>query len=661
MSRRFLSLSLLLVLLSPPSALWSDIGEGTRAAPAAFGSTAAPFSQLALAWEANSGAGRADTSGEVTSAISGEDLALSWSHQDSAVEHYEVYTNSQDPYFEVDDASILQVCEIPAPDLGSMVACTHEGVVGSSPTQYFYQVWAILMGGGSYRLQDLEGVFMYGLAMGNRPPVANDDEYLTYEGVPLAVPTPGVLKNDSDADGNSLTALLIDNPANGTVEFHGDGSFSYSPAGGFTGTDSFTYEASDGSLVSGAGVVTIDVQPAISLNLTPSTLRVKTASGSLQLLLSLDQNGTLTDVTQAPTTTYASSEPGVMSVDSFGLLTFVSTGAATITASYGGLSDDCAVEVNPAALELVTGQVGPSGGSVGLPNGTGVKISSGALPIFEDISIVEGTLPANAILPPDTVVSGPTYDFLPAGRTFGQPVQISIAYDPTMIPAGYDEKTMLSYVIDESGNFELDRPTEMEFNDESVPQAVDTAKKLVTAASDHFSARTPVSSTDIYKNKITLTAPDLTTLDVYQVQKPMRLASVEKNDPPEVQKKICKPPHDLLIDDRAQQVDYIILHSTSAGPKALGKSFEQEVAGAKGSWCTWAQYYVSKDGRIVKVNTDNKDAHHAGDAIDPDTNLIITNDIAIGIRFTTTAARSQEDAFLMTTRILRPRCAPSRV
>ncbi|MGB0087917.1 MAG: cadherin-like domain-containing protein, partial [Planifilum fulgidum] len=93
----------------------------------------------------------------------------------------------------------------------------------------------------------------------NQPPVANDDSYTTDVDTPLTVPAPGVLANDTDPNGDPLTAQLVDGPANGTLVLNPDGSFTYTPDTGFSGTDSFTYQASDGSALSNVATVTIDV------------------------------------------------------------------------------------------------------------------------------------------------------------------------------------------------------------------------------------------------------------------------------------------------------------------------------------------------------------------------------------------------------------------
>ncbi|MCH8040993.1 MAG: tandem-95 repeat protein [Nitrospinae bacterium] len=94
---------------------------------------------------------------------------------------------------------------------------------------------------------------------GNIPPVAGNDAYSGNEGTVLTVGTPGVLSNDSDPNNDPLTAVLSTGPANGTLTLQSDGSFVYTPNLGFSGTDSFTYQANDGQGFSNVATVTITV------------------------------------------------------------------------------------------------------------------------------------------------------------------------------------------------------------------------------------------------------------------------------------------------------------------------------------------------------------------------------------------------------------------
>jgi len=96
----------------------------------------------------------------------------------------------------------------------------------------------------------------------NRAPTAQNDSYTTYKNTPLNVPAPGVLGNDSDPDGDPLTAVLVSPPSQGSLTLNADGSFTYTPPSGWSGTTSFTYKArdSDGA-ESNVATVTITVNP----------------------------------------------------------------------------------------------------------------------------------------------------------------------------------------------------------------------------------------------------------------------------------------------------------------------------------------------------------------------------------------------------------------
>src|SRR5205823_1785254 len=93
----------------------------------------------------------------------------------------------------------------------------------------------------------------------NDAPVAVNDSYTTAEDITLDVAAAGVLANDSDVDGDSLSALLVSQPTHGTLTLNSDGSFSYTPAANYHGTDSFTYKANDGQADSGIATVNITI------------------------------------------------------------------------------------------------------------------------------------------------------------------------------------------------------------------------------------------------------------------------------------------------------------------------------------------------------------------------------------------------------------------
>jgi VCBS repeat-containing protein len=98
----------------------------------------------------------------------------------------------------------------------------------------------------------------------NTAPVAKNDRFEATENTPLVIGAPGVTANDNDANGDPLTVALFTAPQHGTVALAADGSFVYTPAAGFVGTDSFTYRANDGASNSFVAAVTIDVSGAVT-------------------------------------------------------------------------------------------------------------------------------------------------------------------------------------------------------------------------------------------------------------------------------------------------------------------------------------------------------------------------------------------------------------
>ncbi len=95
----------------------------------------------------------------------------------------------------------------------------------------------------------------------NEAPIALADSLTTAEDQPLVLnAADGVLANDFDEEGDILSASVQSSPANGELDLRTDGSLTYIPDAGFTGTDSFTYLASDDELSSNLATVSITVE-----------------------------------------------------------------------------------------------------------------------------------------------------------------------------------------------------------------------------------------------------------------------------------------------------------------------------------------------------------------------------------------------------------------
>jgi phosphodiesterase/alkaline phosphatase D-like protein len=90
----------------------------------------------------------------------------------------------------------------------------------------------------------------------NDAPVADDQAVSTQEGTPVAITLTG-----SDVDEDTLTFGVVDGPTNGVLSGSG-ANLTYTPNAGYTGSDSFTFRANDGTADSNLATVSVTVSPA---------------------------------------------------------------------------------------------------------------------------------------------------------------------------------------------------------------------------------------------------------------------------------------------------------------------------------------------------------------------------------------------------------------
>ncbi|MDG1893655.1 MAG: Ig-like domain-containing protein [Fuerstiella sp.] len=98
----------------------------------------------------------------------------------------------------------------------------------------------------------------------NEAPTGVGDTFSVRQLEDLVVPAGVILTNDFDADGDSLSVVLVSGPTEGAFALAADGSFTYTSAGSFSGQDEFTYYVTDGTLNSAVTTVNIDVTNSIS-------------------------------------------------------------------------------------------------------------------------------------------------------------------------------------------------------------------------------------------------------------------------------------------------------------------------------------------------------------------------------------------------------------
>ena len=102
-----------------------------------------------------------------------------------------------------------------------------------------------------------------------------------------------------NADGDTLTAALVNGPHHGTLTLNANGSFTYTPTTGYSGADSFTYKANDGTADSNVATVSLTIVNHAPVPPMPATQRTRTPRSRSLLPVSLPTALTRT-VTASP-------------------------------------------------------------------------------------------------------------------------------------------------------------------------------------------------------------------------------------------------------------------------------------------------------------------------------------------------------------------------
>ncbi len=116
----------------------------------------------------------------------------------------------------------------------------------------------------------------------------------------------------TDAEGNPLTFAVGTQPTNGTLTLNGDGTFVYTPNAGFTGSDSFTFTASDGSLTSNVGTFNVTVNASVA-EFTLDLAANATMATRLRSVTPLDASATLSNVVAGTSFANASIDASIIS------------------------------------------------------------------------------------------------------------------------------------------------------------------------------------------------------------------------------------------------------------------------------------------------------------------------------------------------------------
>ena len=310
-------------------------------------------------------------------------------------------------------------------------------------------------GGGSIKItvtaDDSEGGVVtdsFVLTIANPAPEATNDSATTTEDTPVTL---RLLDNDSDPDGDTLTARLVSAPANGTVMIDpATGEAVYSPGAEFNGHDSFTYQIDDGEGGVDVAEVTVqvgavnDAPVAVNDSVataedTPITIPVRSNDSDVDgdpLTVSVDTpptHGTVTvdantgNPVYTPDTDFTGTDTFTYSVsDGLG-----GTDTATVTVSVDPVNDA------PVATETPAPQSGLDGTSLrpldagslfSDVDGDALQFTSPDLPAWmrldADTGTLSGTPPADA-----SQTDGGDYTVtVIATDPSGQSAQVQLAY-----------------------------------------------------------------------------------------------------------------------------------------------------------------------------------------------------------------------------------------
>jgi hypothetical protein len=202
-------------------------------------------------------------------------------------------------------------------------------------------------------------------------PVANNDPLYTTAVNTQFTSSMAVVANDFEADSHSITAAVVANPANGTLNsFNSTGQFTYTPTNGFTGIDTFTYKVNNGTYDSNVATVSIavggvfgprtnlDDQPLDSPLYTGANTQVRDLSLGERLIYRSDTVSLKPVIVVETSLKSGATVPN--SIDA--VLTFNGTAQSTVSYTNTGLAagDTLRFALQADATSLATGYYGYS-------------------------------------------------------------------------------------------------------------------------------------------------------------------------------------------------------------------------------------------------------------------------------------------------------------
>ncbi|UFH35597.1 Ig-like domain-containing protein [Flavobacterium acetivorans] len=198
----------------------------------------------------------------------------------------------------------------------------------------------------------------------NDAPIAVAEQITVVQGgtaTTLAGGSTNVLINDTDAENNILTAILVSGVSNGTLILNGNGTFSYVHNGSKTTSDSFSYKANDGNSDSNIVTVMITVSP---VNVTPIAVadQITVAEGETIVTLVGGASSVLTNDADAENNALTAIlvsdvSNGALILNSNGTFSYTHDGSETISDSFSYKANDGNSDSNIVTVTIIVSPV----------------------------------------------------------------------------------------------------------------------------------------------------------------------------------------------------------------------------------------------------------------------------------------------------------------
>ncbi|WP_146154560.1 Ig-like domain-containing protein, partial [Chitinophaga ginsengisoli] len=250
----------------------------------------------------------------------------------------------------------------------------------------------------------------------NNPPTGTGDTKTTIQDTPVNGSVSG-----TDPDGDALTFTKATDPAHGSVVVNADGTYTYTPAAGYTGPDSFTITISDGKGGTTTVTVNITVNPRPN---TPPTGTGDTKTTNQDTPVNGSVSGTDPDGDALTFTKDTDPAHGSVIVNTDGTYTYTPTAGYTGTDNFTIIISDGRGGTTTVTVNIIVNPVVPSNNP---PTGTGdTKTTiqdtpvngsvSGADPDGDALTFTKATDPAHGSV---LVNTDGTYTYTPAAGYTG--------------------------------------------------------------------------------------------------------------------------------------------------------------------------------------------------------------------------------------------------